>query len=74
MKNAVLINASSLSDDALKSYDNMMLECIAVIEKFSPLAISVWTEVLRELDVRGFVRITSGSYEDIGNALIQRLW
>lgn len=70
----VLIDASRLTDEALKSYDDMMTEAVPIISKFSPLAVNIWTEVLRELDVRGLVKLTSGSYEKIGDALIQRLW
>ena len=69
----VYINAKDLTDDVLISYDDMMVECAVKIEKFSPLATSIWSEVLRELDNRKLVKLVSGTYADIGNALIQRL-
>ncbi len=67
------IDAQSLTDEALLSYDDMMIECLTKIEHFSPLATSIWAEVLRELDLRKLVELVSGSYEDIGNARIKRL-
>ncbi|HWX49671.1 MAG TPA: hypothetical protein VNZ61_16610 [Roseomonas sp.] len=69
----VLINAAALTDDALIRYDIMMVEAITKIRNLSALADSIWVEVLKELDVRGRVRLVHGSYDDIGNALIQRL-
>jgi hypothetical protein len=65
--------ASELSTELLLSYDDMMFECTIKVEKFSPLAVAVWSAVLRELDARGKVKLISGSYDDIGNALIQRV-
>lgn len=67
------INAKTLTDEALTSYDKMMVECTLKIEHVSPLAMSIWAEVLRELAVRKFVELVSGSYDDLGNALIRRL-
>lgn len=66
-------DARPLSDEVLDSFDEMMTECVAKIERFSPLAVSIWSDVLRELDRRGRVRLVSGSYDDLGNALVQRL-
>ncbi len=67
------INAEQITDEALLSYDDMMTECVLKVEKVSALAMKVWSDVLKELDRRGKVRLVSGSYDDIGNALIQRL-
>lgn len=68
-----IIDAASLTLEALIAYDEMMIECVPTVRKFAPLAASVWTEVLKELDRRGKVRLLSGSYDDVGNAIIQRL-
>ncbi len=68
-----VIDAKLLTDEALNSYDRMMVECVPRIEHFSPLAANVWSDVLRELDSRGFVQLLSGSYDDVGNALVRRL-
>jgi hypothetical protein len=70
----VLIDASNLTDDALKSYDTMMVEAVIKISQFSGLAVNIWSEVLRELDVRNLVTLVSGSYDDIGNSLVTRHW
>lgn len=67
------INLKDLSNEALLGYDDMMTECFIKIEKLSPLAVSILSEVLRELDRRGLVKLLSGSYDDIGNAHIMRL-
>lgn len=67
-----VIDAKPLTDDALNSYDQMMVDCVPRIEKFSPLAVAIWSDVLRELDRRGFVELVSGSYDDVGNAVIRR--
>jgi hypothetical protein len=55
------------------AYDEMIVECTVKVEKLAPLAFSIWTIVLKELDGRGRVRLVSGSYDDVGNALIQRM-
>jgi len=60
-------DASNITDEALLAYDTIK------VEKVAPLGIAFWTEVLKELDVRGKVKLISGSYDDIGNALITRL-
>jgi hypothetical protein len=67
------IDAASVKIEALLAYDDMMVECVTKVEKLAPLAVSIWTDVLKELDRRGKVQLVSGSYDDVGNALIQRL-
>lgn len=67
------INASQFTDDALLAFDDMMTECVAKVEKFAPLAAGVWADALQELEKRGKVKLISGSFDDIGNALVQRL-
>lgn len=67
-----VIDASKLTDEALIAYDKMMTEVAIKIADIAPLSIAVWTDALTELDRRGHVRLISGSYEDIGNALVQR--
>jgi hypothetical protein len=67
------IDAQSMSDDALEGYDAMMLECVLKIEKFASLATAIWSDALKELERRGKVKLVSGSYDDLGNALIHRI-
>lgn len=68
-----IIDAAKLTDEALISYDDMMVECLPRIEKFSPVATAVWSDVLREMGNRKIVELISGSYDDIGKAYIRRL-
>ena len=68
-----MIQASQLNDDELLAYDHMMRECVMKVERFAPLAVRLWSAVLKELDRRGRVRLVSGSYDDVGNALVERL-
>jgi hypothetical protein len=67
------IDAASLKLEALIAYDKMMIECALTVKNIAPLAVSIWTDVLKELDRRGKVRLVGGSYDDVGNAIIQRL-
>jgi hypothetical protein len=66
------IETHRMTDEVLKAYDEM-IECTVKVETLAPLALSIWTMVLEELDGRGKVRLISGSYDDLGNALIQRM-
>jgi len=66
------IDVKLFADDALKSYDQMMVDCIPRLESFSSLALAVWSDVLHELDRRGFVEPVPGSYDAAGKALIWR--
>lgn len=68
-----IIHAAAMTLEALEAYDDMMMECVLKVEKFAPLAVDIWSEVLKELDNRGRVRLVSGSYDNIGKAIIQRL-
>ncbi len=65
---------TKISDDELKSYDEMMGQCVVNGTSFSTLASGLWVVILKELDRRQLVRLISGSYDDVGNAYIQRLW
>lgn len=67
-----VIEASTLTTEALEGYDRMMLEATLRVRNFASLAVAVWSEVLHELDKRGRVTLVSGSYDDVGNALITR--
>ncbi|KZX94314.1 hypothetical protein A3718_07840 [Erythrobacter sp. HI0019] len=69
-----MIEVSKMTDEALQEFDQMMIEAAIKINKFAGLATHVWQEALKELDARGAVRIDAGSYDDIGNALITRLY
>ena len=68
-----IIDARPMTDEALQGYDEMMVECTVKVEKFAGLATAVWSDVLRELDRRGKVKLVSGSYDDLGNALVLRV-
>jgi hypothetical protein len=69
-----MIDVSIFTDEALEGYDQMMIEVSLKVDRFSALALSIWDETLRELDLRGQVELISGSYEDVGNARIRRLY
>ena len=68
-----LIDASQMTDQTLDDFDAMMIECVIKAEKVASLATAVWTDVLKELERRGKVKLVSGSYDDLGNALIARV-
>jgi len=68
----MMIDIAALTTDHLEAYDEMMVECTPTIRQFAPLAASIWTAVLKELDSRGRVHLISGSYDNLGDALIQR--
>jgi hypothetical protein len=69
-----MIDASNITDDGLQTYDTMMIEAVLKLDRFSPLAHAIWAEVLRELDLRGKVKLISGSYENVGDSKIKRLY
>jgi hypothetical protein len=69
-----MIDVSIFTDEALEGYDQMMIQASLTVDHFSALAVSIWDEVLRELDLRGRVQLISGTYEDVGNARIKRLY
>lgn len=63
---------ADVTTEALEAYDDMMMECAVTIENFPVLASKLWSDALKELDQRGRVSLTHGSYDDLGNALITR--
>ena len=52
----------------------MMVEASIKVERFASLGTYIWQEVSKELDKRGKVRCDVGSYNDVGNSLITRLY
>lgn len=68
------IDFGKMKDEELKDYHEMMDEVTLKVDKVSPLAVGMWSAVLKELDKRQLVRLVSGSYDDVGNAAIQKLW
>lgn len=64
------IDAAKLTNKALADYDAMMIEATIKVEKFAPLAVNIWSDVLKELDRRGKVKLISGSYDEVGSALL----
>lgn len=69
-----LIETGTLTDKALEDYDRMMIDATIKIENFATLAFEIWKHVLRELDKRGKIKLISGTYDDLGNALITRAY
>jgi len=68
-----MIDVTKISTDELEGYDDLMVEVSLKTHDIARIAVAVWSEVLKELDTRGRVRLVSGTYDDIGNALVQRL-
>lgn len=68
------IDASGMSEVDLQDYDEMMTRFCIGEGKISALGRAVWIDVLHELDRRGQVALISGSYDDIGDARIDRKW
>ena len=69
-----MIDVAKLDDKALQDFDQMMVEASIKVERFASLGTYIWQEVLKELDKRGKVRCDVGSYNDVGNSLITRLY
>lgn len=67
------IDTAGLTTHDLEAYDDMMVYFLGQIDKVAPLAVALWSEVLRELDVRGRVKLVSGSYDDVLNANVTRI-
>lgn len=68
-----MIDASQITTEALEGFHDMMEECVLKVEKFAGLATAIWSDVLKELDRRGKIRLTSGSYDDVGNAIFHKV-
>ncbi|OHD05479.1 MAG: hypothetical protein A2095_06460 [Sphingomonadales bacterium GWF1_63_6] len=69
-----MIDAKPMSDLNLQDYDKFMSHAILSVESISIVAMRVWRDVLEELERRNQVQIVSGSLENIGDALITRLY
>jgi hypothetical protein len=63
-----MFDATTIPDENLHEYDQMMVKMNPRVRRFAPSANALWAVVLRELDVRGQVQLLCGSYEDPGNA------
>lgn len=73
MNDQVNFDASKLTDRALQSFDQFMIEAGLKVEHLSPLGDALWSVVLKELGRRGKVSVAGGgSYDDVGNSLITR--
>jgi hypothetical protein len=68
----ITIELETLPKDALIGYDSMMIETCMRVENVSKLAVQIWSAVLKELNNRKLVSLISGSFDDVGNALIHR--
>ncbi len=68
----ISIELEKLPTAELTAYDSMMLDTALRVAKVSMLAVQLWSEVLKELSNRDLVSLTSGSFDDVGNALIKR--
>ncbi|SDB13903.1 hypothetical protein [Agrobacterium fabrum] len=67
-----VFDASRLTDEALLAFDKMMNETYLRVVDISSLGVSLHADALEELEKRGKVKLVSGSFDDLGNALIQR--
>lgn len=67
-----LLDCANLTDETLIGFDKMMFEANVKVQFFSALATRIWGDVLRELDRRGHVQLVSGSYDEVGGALVTR--
>lgn len=68
----ILAHIKEIPDSALQDFDQMMIQCALHAEKVSSLAMLIWGEALKELEARGLIKLISGSFDDIGSALITR--
>jgi len=68
----IQLNLSKTPSDDLISHDKMMIDCVAKVDKFSMLSVSLWSEVLKEMSRRNLITLVSGSFDDVGNAAIVR--
>ncbi len=66
------ILADKMKDSALLDYDAFMMEAFITLKDIPDLAVEIWKDVLNELGRRGKIRLISGSFDDPGNALIDR--
>ncbi len=66
------IDLSAATDDNLKSYDQMMIDCSVMVDATSSIAFVVWSHVFKELRNRGLVTLVTGSFDNINDARIAR--
>ena len=64
---------AGMTTAALEQIDDEMLTRALSAERMAPEDMRLWSAALKELDKRGRVKLTHGSYDDVANALIQRL-
>ncbi|TNH41270.1 hypothetical protein [Paracoccus haeundaensis] len=67
-----LLHTSSLTDDALSSYDRLMVHSGLSLEVTSSLADQIWAEVLGELERREMIELVSGKLSHPAGARIVR--
>ena len=70
----ITIELEKVPDDQLKAHHEFMDDAVIKIEKSSRLALAIWSEVLKELDRRGLIKLLAGTYDDVGNVHFQRNW
>jgi hypothetical protein len=68
----VQIDLQAMSAQQLQSYDQMTIEVSLKVKDISKLAVSLWQEVLKELNARNLVSLVSGTFDHVGDALIVR--
>lgn len=69
-----MFDVTKLSDKDLQDFDQMMIEVAIKVEKVSYIVLAMHREILKELDSRNQIKLINGSYDDLGNAAIQRLY
>lgn len=68
------IDFGAVPDDELQGHDQMMIKCILTVRDISALSMQIWAATLKELERRGKVQLVRGTYDDLGNAAIVRLY
>lgn len=61
-----------IQSEELQLYDQMMIEVIIKFKDVPVMAIVIWRDVLKELSARNLVSLISGTFDNIGDALIVR--
>lgn len=64
----------NIESEVLIAFDKAMLKTSLKTEQFIPLLLVMWGNALKELEKRRLVRLICGSYSDVCDALICRLY
>lgn len=69
-----MIDPRTLTNKTLESYDTMMMRIAARCGAIPELAMQIWSCVLVELNIRGRVQLMRGSYDNVRDAEIRRIY